>query len=130
MHMQSVHIDTNILFVLFVFYSGLPPDPIRFKPTSRPCHEARSPYAALVPRNSAQSSPPLPLFPSPLTAPPPLLFHTASLPCSTSMLLAKCRRDHVAPSPSEFRDPVLPLTNKRPAIISAPCRWRRGWGSV
>jgi hypothetical protein len=112
--MQSVHVGNNILFILFIFYSRLLPNTVRFKPISRLCHKARSPCVASASLKQCPviASPPLPLFPFPLTTPPPLLSHTTSLPCSTSMSLAKHRRDRI-PHPclsSGTRYYHLPIT--------------------
>jgi hypothetical protein len=88
-HMQNVHVGSNIIFILFIFYSHLPPDVARFGPTTRrrAMKSGRS-YATFASRNDAQSSPPppLPLFSSPLTTMPPLLFDTTSPPCSDPLL--------------------------------------------
>jgi hypothetical protein len=126
-----VHVASNILFVLFIFYSCLPLDAAHFGPTShcrasKPGHPGTA--SASWKRRPVVVSPPLPLFPFPLTALAPLLFHTASPPCSTSMPLMKRRRHRAAPSPSKFRDSVLLLANTHPTVVPTPRRWRRGMG--
>jgi hypothetical protein len=67
------------------FYSCLPPDAAHFRPTThrramKPGHPGATSFSPK--QHPIIASSPLPLFPFPLTVPPPLLFDTASPPCS------------------------------------------------